>query len=82
MDAICICCTIMRTNGAAGPSGLAAAACDHICTSFQRASYDLYDALSAATRRLCIAFGILLVYLHIILFLIYHLIELDKYVQM
>ena len=37
-------------------SGLDAAAWRRICTSFQRASSDLRDALSAVARRLCTTF--------------------------
>ena len=46
----------MKTSGAAGPSGLDAAAWRRICTSFQRASSDLCVALSAVARRLCTTF--------------------------
>jgi len=56
LDAICIRRAVLRTNGAAGPSGLDAAAWRRICTSFQRASSDLCDALSAVARRLCTTF--------------------------
>ena len=52
LDAICIHRAVLRTSGAAGPSGLDAAAWRHICTSFHRASSDLCDALSAVARRL------------------------------
>ena len=44
---------VLKTSGAAGPSGLDAAAWCRICTSFQRASSDLCDVLSAVTRKLC-----------------------------
>ena len=47
---------VLKTSGAAGPSGLDAAAWRRICTSFQRASSDLCDALSAVARRLCATF--------------------------
>ena len=56
LDAICIHHAVLKTSGAAGPSGLDAAAWCRICTSFQRASSDLCDALSAVARRLCATF--------------------------
>ena len=56
LDAISIHRAVLITTGAAGPSGLDAAAWYHICTSFQRASLDLCDALSIVTRRLCYTF--------------------------
>jgi len=56
LDAICICRAVLKTSGAAGPSGLDAAAWHHICTSFQRASSDLCDTLSAVVRKLCTTF--------------------------
>ena len=56
LDAICIHRAVLKTSGAAGPSGLDAAAWRCICTSFQRASSDLCDALSAIARRLCATF--------------------------
>ena len=57
LDAICIRrAAVLRTSGAAGPSGLDAAAWRRMCTSFQRASSDLCDALSAVARKLCTTF--------------------------
>ena len=46
--------TALRTNGAAGPSGLDAMAWRQICTSFQTASADLCEALASTARRLCV----------------------------
>ena len=56
LDAICIRRAVLRTSGAAGTSGLDAAAWRRMCTSFQRASSDLCDALSAVARKLCTTF--------------------------
>ena len=44
--------TVLKTEGAAGPSGLDAAAWRRLCTSFQSASTDLCDALASTARRL------------------------------
>ena len=56
LDAICICRAVLKTSGAASPSGLDAAAWHCMCTSFQRASTDLCYVLSAVARRLCTTF--------------------------
>ena len=40
-------------DGAAGPSGLDAAAWKRLCTSFKAASADLCEALASIARRLC-----------------------------
>ena len=56
LDAICIRRAVLKTSGAAGPSGLDAAAWRRICTSSQRASSDLCNALSAVARKLCTTF--------------------------
>ena len=56
LDAICIRRAVLKTSDAAGPSGLDAAAWRRICTSFQRASSDLCDVLSAVARKLCTTF--------------------------
>ena len=53
LNAICIHRGGLKTSGAAGPSGLDAAAWCRICTSFQRASSNLCDVLSAVVRKLC-----------------------------
>ena len=46
----------LRTDGAAGPSGLDAAAWKRMCTSFKSASADLCDSLASTTRRICSCF--------------------------
>ena len=46
----------LRTQGAAGPSGIDAAGWRRLCTSFHRASEDLCSAVAAAARRLCSTF--------------------------
>jgi len=56
LDGICICHAVLQTEGAAGPSGLDAAAWHWMCTSFQRNSDDLCEALAGVARRLCTAF--------------------------
>ena len=48
--------TVLKTEGAAGPSGLDAAAWRRLCTSFQSASTDLCDALASTARRICCSF--------------------------
>jgi len=53
LDGICIRRAALRTRDAAGPSGLDAAAWRRMCTSFQRSSDDLCDALVSVARRLC-----------------------------
>ena len=45
--------TILRMDGAAGPSGLDAAAWKRLCTSFKTASTDLCEALASTARRIC-----------------------------
>ena len=45
--------TILRMDGAAGPSGLDAAAWKRLCTSFKAASADLCEALASVARRIC-----------------------------
>ena len=56
LDGICVRCTALRTGGAAGPSGLDAVAWRRMCTSFQRNSDDLCEALASVARRLCTRF--------------------------
>jgi len=46
--------TVLRMNGAAGPSGLDAAAWKRMCTSFKQTSIDLCDAIASITKRLLI----------------------------
>ena len=48
--------TALKTDGAAGPSGLDAAGWKRLCTSFQYASTDLCDAMASTARRLCCSF--------------------------
>ena len=45
--------TALRTEGAAGPSGLDSTARRRMCTSFKSASTDLCDALATMARRIC-----------------------------
>ena len=45
--------TVLKMDGAAGPSGLDAAAWKCMCTSFKIASVDLCESLVSTTRRLC-----------------------------
>lgn len=46
----------LRTQGAAGPSGIDAAGWRRICTSFHRESTDLCASIATAARRLCTEF--------------------------
>ena len=48
--------TALRMDGAAGPSGLDAAAWKRLCTSFKAASTELCDALASTARRICTNF--------------------------
>ena len=43
----------LRTQGAAGPSGIDAAGWRWLCTSFSKESTDLCNAIAAVARRLC-----------------------------
>ena len=43
----------LRTDGAAGPSGMDAAAWKRLCSSFKTASTELCDALAVTARKLC-----------------------------
>ena len=43
----------LRTDGAAGPSGMDAATWKRLCSSFKTASTELCDALAATARKLC-----------------------------
>ena len=45
--------TVLRVDGAAGPSGLDAAAWKRLCTSFKSASVNLCDGVACTARRLC-----------------------------
>ena len=56
LDAVHLRRVALKLHGAAGPSGLDASAWRRMCTSFQTASDDLCDALSAVARRLCTSF--------------------------
>ncbi len=42
--------TVLKMDGAAGPSGLDAAACKRLCTSFKSASSELCDTLSSSFK--------------------------------
>lgn len=46
----------LRTNGAAGPSGIDALGWKRMCTSFNSASEDLCNSLALLARRLCTVF--------------------------
>jgi len=46
----------LRTDGAAGPSGIDARGWRRLCTSFQTASNDLCHSLALLAKRLCTAF--------------------------
>ena len=48
--------TALRMDGAAGPSGLDAAAWKRLCTSFKPVSGDLCDSLASTARRICSCF--------------------------
>ena len=48
--------TVLKMDGAAGPSGLDAAAWKCMCTSFKIASVDLCESLVSTTRRLCLEY--------------------------
>ena len=48
--------TVLRMDGAAGPSGLDTDSWKRLCTSFGSASADLCEALAATARRLCTTF--------------------------
>ena len=45
--------TVLRMDGAAGPSGLDAASWKRLCTSFKGASTELCESLAATARRIC-----------------------------
>ena len=45
--------TVLKMDGAAGPSGLDAAAWKRLCSSFSSASEDLCESVAAMTRRIC-----------------------------
>ena len=45
--------TLLKMDGAAGPSGLDAAAWKRMCASFKTASADLCESLASTARRLC-----------------------------
>ena len=53
LDAECILHAALRTQGAAGLSGLDAYAWRRLCSSFKSASHDLCHALAAVGRRIC-----------------------------
>ena len=56
IDGLLIRNTVLRMDGAAGPSGLDAAAWKRMCTSFKSASTDLCDALASIARRISSCF--------------------------
>lgn len=47
---------LLRTTGAAGPSGLDAASWRRLCTSFKSTSNDLCHSLAITAQRLCTKF--------------------------
>ena len=53
IDGLLIRSTALRMDGAAGPSGLDAAAWKRLCTSFKTASADLCDSLACTAKRIC-----------------------------
>ena len=48
--------TALRTDGAAGPSGLDASAWKRMCTSFKSASMELCDALASTAKWICTSY--------------------------
>ena len=53
LDASCIRSAALRTEGAAGPSGIDALGWRRLCTSYNSASNQLCQSLAATARRLC-----------------------------
>ena len=53
LDASCIRSAALRTEGAAGPSGIDAQGWRRLCTSYKTASNELCQSLAATARRLC-----------------------------
>ena len=43
----------LKSDGAAGPSGLNAEAWKRLCSLFSQSSVDLWNAIASVTRRLC-----------------------------
>jgi len=56
LDGVLVRCTILRMDGAAGPSGLDVTSWKKLCTCFKNAYNTLCDALSAVARRLATTF--------------------------
>ena len=48
--------TVLRMDGAAGPSGIDAAGWKRLCTSFRSHSSDLCEAIASLAKRICTAF--------------------------
>ena len=48
--------TALKTQGAAGPSGMDSAGWRRICTTFHSCSTDLCNAIAAVTQRICTSF--------------------------
>ena len=48
--------TALKTEGAAGPSGIDSLGWRHLCTSFREASLDLCEALAQLGRRICTSY--------------------------
>ena len=46
----------LKTDGAAGPSGIDAAGWRHLCTSFQSASADLCSSLASVARQIAVSY--------------------------
>ena len=53
IDAQLICNTVLKIDGAAGPSGLDTAAWKCMCTSFKSASTDRCESVVSTARQLC-----------------------------
>ena len=56
IDAVAIRDAALRTEGAAGPSGIDASGWKRMCTSFQSSSNELCHSLALLARRLCTTF--------------------------
>ena len=66
LDGVLVRCTILRMDGAAGPSGLDVTSWKKLCTCFKNASNTLCDALSAVARRLATTFHVLILSLLVV----------------
>ena len=52
-DGSLICSTLMKMDGAAGPSGLDTSCWKRLCTAFRSYSTDLCDVLASLCRKIC-----------------------------